>query len=691
MCLTADTHLGDKGVQTLFAAQFLQVGVLSHLPAAHYAHDAEPDALYSALLDALRMRLVQVCPSVVLTQAPPHELILLYAILQYAGERNPNTYRWLLYAPPEFPDVCLLPRFVHRLVHNIWAGYYASANADLLDDSAGSTGPALPLPNATAQPSTGKRLSEQCLLVVLREYALSLLFEVLCLVRLRQSEMTALTMHFIDHLFDVVEIAREADDESLSIQVTQLLLAMNEQFMIASQQTSSTEPFGVLLVIQTRLHATKTFAENLVFMLNRTPSTTLAGSRFHFLVLKLLDELFALETTASYFYINDLKVLVDIFLRELSDLPDTSELLRQAYLRVFHALLTQTQLCSISYKRAQVQAVLEMIIGNTHLRDVDERTVLLVQRCLDAEWVVGVEEGIPIVSRVRGGNACAKQLKTMCTERGVFSHAAVADDEAIEHILELGRLQSAAAATATITGAFNCTKSVQWPEPAPETCTTPTSLADSLDLVLLESWDQLRRKSTDSTQSTENRRRAPPRPPRSRTSQPVAEMHMGFVSMPNLSETHSSASLPDRPARRRAPDVPIKKPAPAVVVHEAPPTPTAQASEDRPHSLRDYFRRFTHGHLPHEKYAWEHGALTQVLRFRHAKPVEEAVAHPATLDPPRRTPPPRPPRPALSSSSTDSFCTRTPSPRTSLETHRPAPPPPQAPATRRKAPPPPRP
>ena len=122
MCLTADTHLGDKGVQTLFAAQFLQVGVLSHLPAAHYAHDAEPDALYSALLDALRMRLVQVCPSVVLTQAPPHELILLYAILQYAGERNPNTYRWLLYAPPEFPDVCLLPRFVHRLVHNIWAG-----------------------------------------------------------------------------------------------------------------------------------------------------------------------------------------------------------------------------------------------------------------------------------------------------------------------------------------------------------------------------------------------------------------------------------------------------------------------------------------------------------------------------------------------------------------------------------------
>lgn len=43
------------------------------------------------------------------------------------------------------------------------------------------------------------------------------------------------------------------------------------------------------------------------------------------LVLKLLYLLFQTETTCEYFYTNDLRVLVDVFLRELSDLDDESE------------------------------------------------------------------------------------------------------------------------------------------------------------------------------------------------------------------------------------------------------------------------------------------------------------------------------------------------------------------------------
>lgn len=43
------------------------------------------------------------------------------------------------------------------------------------------------------------------------------------------------------------------------------------------------------------------------------------------LVLKLLYLLFTTHGTQEYFYTNDLRVLVDVFIRELVDLPDESE------------------------------------------------------------------------------------------------------------------------------------------------------------------------------------------------------------------------------------------------------------------------------------------------------------------------------------------------------------------------------
>ena len=43
------------------------------------------------------------------------------------------------------------------------------------------------------------------------------------------------------------------------------------------------------------------------------------------LILKLLYLLFTTPGTEEYFYTNDLRVLVDVFVRELLDLPDESE------------------------------------------------------------------------------------------------------------------------------------------------------------------------------------------------------------------------------------------------------------------------------------------------------------------------------------------------------------------------------
>ena len=46
------------------------------------------------------------------------------------------------------------------------------------------------------------------------------------------------------------------------------------------------------------------------------------------LVLKILYVLFTTKGTSEYFYTNDLRVLVDVFLRELADLDEESESVR---------------------------------------------------------------------------------------------------------------------------------------------------------------------------------------------------------------------------------------------------------------------------------------------------------------------------------------------------------------------------
>jgi hypothetical protein len=43
------------------------------------------------------------------------------------------------------------------------------------------------------------------------------------------------------------------------------------------------------------------------------------------LILKILYLLFTTPGTQEYFYTNDLRVLLDVFIRELVDLPDEAE------------------------------------------------------------------------------------------------------------------------------------------------------------------------------------------------------------------------------------------------------------------------------------------------------------------------------------------------------------------------------
>lgn len=97
----------------------------------------------------------------------------------------------------------------------------------------------------------------------------------------------------------------------------------------------------VLIVLMRRLGSSKTFGENVIFMLNRagtssssdcgmdvadmSPENTAEDMCMQLLILKILYLLFTTPGTQEYFYTNDLRVLLDVFIRELVDLPDEAE------------------------------------------------------------------------------------------------------------------------------------------------------------------------------------------------------------------------------------------------------------------------------------------------------------------------------------------------------------------------------
>jgi hypothetical protein len=121
------------------------------------------------------------------------------------------------------------------------------------------------------------------------------------------------------------------------------------------------------------------------------------------LTLKLLYLLFTTPQTYEYFYTNDLRVLVDILVRNLLDLPEEATSLRHTYLRVLYPLLEHTQLQNPPhYKREEILKLLTVLGGGhlavsdedpnspnnwSHFEAVDETTKRLVTRCKSVSWL----------------------------------------------------------------------------------------------------------------------------------------------------------------------------------------------------------------------------------------------------------------------------------------------------------------
>ncbi|KAJ1788333.1 pre-rRNA processing, partial [Coemansia sp. RSA 2399] len=132
----------------------------------------------------------------------------------------------------------------------------------------------------------------------------------------------------------------------------------SETLQSASYLHTQTATTPVVALLARRTDCCKTFTENLVFLLNRETEPLTQT-----LILNMIACILATDSTSDILYTNDMHVLVDILIRDLSNLSEgTHQRLRQAYLRVVCALLRNRLFLAARHRLSDIELCLVNIL-----------------------------------------------------------------------------------------------------------------------------------------------------------------------------------------------------------------------------------------------------------------------------------------------------------------------------------------
>lgn len=237
----------------------------------------------------------------------------------------------------------------------------------------------------------------------LHRLLLELMYEMSRIEKLPHQDLAQVDDEFVIYLYQLIEAFSDDVDDPYHYAVIRVLLVMNEQYMVASA-SGAVDPTAPVTHITNRvvkvlsLHGPsfRTFGENIILLLNRATETSL-----QLIILKLLYLLFTTKATYEYFYTNDLRVLLDVIIRNLLDLPVEMNTLRHTYLRVLAPLLSHTQLSQPPhYKRDQILSLLEILrgSGSVHFLPPEPTTLRLVERVANTPWLLDDESMLSPVS-----------------------------------------------------------------------------------------------------------------------------------------------------------------------------------------------------------------------------------------------------------------------------------------------------
>ncbi|RLV85878.1 Protein LDB17 [Meyerozyma sp. JA9] len=197
----------------------------------------------------------------------------------------------------------------------------------------------------------------------------------------------------------------EWEDEAnlMAYEELKLLLIVNEQYLMKSYYTDAikNQVFNGLLIhgdsqLDTQVRIAN-FINLLVYHINREESSIVK-----ILILKFLYLVFTTSYTTKLVYLNDLKILVDIFIRELNNLDYSDDIGQEnrvliiTYLKVLCPLLTFSQISESGYKNEEIIELMRNLISNSTAGSVEPDTprnhqvqtiAKLAMKCLDVPWL----------------------------------------------------------------------------------------------------------------------------------------------------------------------------------------------------------------------------------------------------------------------------------------------------------------
>lgn len=220
---------------------------------------------------------------------------------------------------------------------------------------------------------------------------LDILFQMCKYLSIEYEELARVDTFFVNYIFESLVVADV--DDVFNAAKFKLILAMNEQFMIASRD----HPELHNKVIETiAAHQTsRNFSECLLMFFNREEDRVL-----QIMIAKILYLIFTGDC-ADLFYHNDLNVLVDVLIRELADIGDEEQATRNTFLRVLHPLLARPQFEVSHYKRAELTSLLKYHAGISQtFWTPSETTKRLALRCLNVSWLKEPETALKLPHRL---------------------------------------------------------------------------------------------------------------------------------------------------------------------------------------------------------------------------------------------------------------------------------------------------
>ncbi|XP_060767036.1 NCK-interacting protein with SH3 domain-like [Neoarius graeffei] len=163
---------------------------------------------------------------------------------------------------------------------------------------------------------------------------------------------------FIQFLLDVIEDGLPSDPtEQLPDLSVNLLLAFNLHLTVPDN--------NIVMQTLTKRHNVKTLTEKILLLLNRGEDPVCVFKHTPpapHSVLKFLQDVFASCDTAGIFYHTDMMVMIDIAVRQISDLSPGDKL-RMEYLSLMHAIMRSTDYLQHQHRLSDLQAALQRILG----------------------------------------------------------------------------------------------------------------------------------------------------------------------------------------------------------------------------------------------------------------------------------------------------------------------------------------